>query len=472
VLAHFPPADTYNAEANVAEIRKNVREYKDHDRSRHSLYLFGFGDGGGGPTREMLEVLLRVKDLQGMPRTSIDAPREFFDKLAADCADRPRMVSELHFEYHRGTYTSQAATKRNMRKSEFLLHDVEFIAAVAWHLGLHAYPQLELERLMQLVLLNQFHDILPGSSIREVYETADRQFADVFASGSTLRAAAADALVDGLTRGGGAASPHTTAEACSADAAVSAHATATALADPLIAANDGAAASVWVPINTLSFDRDELCENPDVQLVCVKAPSCGVGTVQAPTLSAVDSVSLRVDDSSGRIVLENANLRATFNAGGDLLSLHDKNAGREALAAAGNRLQLFEDFPLQYDAWEIEPYHLEQVRDCPAAESYEIVCSGGPRAELAFNRRLGAHSSMRQVVRLDANSRRLEFHCRADWHESHKLLKVLFPVAVRAMHATYEMQFGCIERPTHYNTTYDLAQFEVPGHKWVDLSEH
>jgi alpha-mannosidase len=425
VLAHFPPADTYNATVSIAELRRNARDYKDHDRSRHSLMLFGYGDGGGGPTRHMLEVLRRAGDLQGLPRTTIRSPQAFFELLESDCTDRPTIVGELYFEYHRGTYTSQAHTKRNNRKCEALLHDVEMLASWARARNRRShYPTAELERLWKLVLVNQFHDILPGSSIGAVYADADRMYAEVRDSGTALRQQAIAALVGRRQT------------------------------------------SALVAINTTPFTRTEIAARPDGALGCFTAPSYGIGTAVA----APDNVTLK--RRRALIVLENAQLRATMAADGSLVGLYDRAAQCQALAAPGNVLEIYEDRPTAFDAWDIDPFHLETGKACPAAEIVAVREHDGRRAEIELTRSIGRHSQMRQIVRLDAGARRVEFHCEVDWHESHALLKVAFPVNVRAMNATYEMQFGCVERPTHYNTSHDLARYEVPGHKWADLSEH
>ena len=173
VLAHFPPADTYSSAADVGDLLRTAREYKSSDHSRTSLLVFGHGDGGGGPTREMLETLARARDLQGLPRTRHATPAEFFDALEAEPRARPVVVGELYLEYHRGTYTTQARVKRGNRRAEQGLHDAEFLSVARGG----EYPREELERLWKLLLLQQFHDILPGSSIRLVYEDAERDFA-------------------------------------------------------------------------------------------------------------------------------------------------------------------------------------------------------------------------------------------------------------------------------------------------------
>lgn len=426
LFTHFPPADTYNAVVSVAQLRDNARNYKDHDRSRESYMLFGFGDGGGGPTKLMLETLRRARDLQGLPRTTIRTPSEFFDRLERDNTDRARLVGELYFEYHRGTYTTQAATKRGNRKCEQLLHDIEFLSAAASTTSPDFnHPSTDLDRLWKLLLLNQFHDILPGSSIREVYEDAQRDYAQIEREGAALR-----------------------------DAAI-AH---------LVSRESGPPAGAAF-VNTLGFPRAEVVGLPSGDLAFASVPSYGIGH----TVTSDDAVS--VSEQGGHIVLENAHLRATLARDGSVLSLIEKSSNRESLAAPGNQLLLYRDEPNAWDAWDVDPQHMETEAPCPPAESCSVE-SAPLRAQIHFDRAIGQRSRMRQTVRLDAGSRRLEFHCDCDWRESHRILKVAFPVNVRAMNATYEMQFGTVERPTHFNTRYDLARYEVPGHRFSDLSEH
>ncbi|MEP6813782.1 MAG: glycoside hydrolase family 38 C-terminal domain-containing protein, partial [Actinomycetota bacterium] len=393
VVGHFPPADTYNSDATVAELLKTSRQFLDHDHSRTSLLVFGYGDGGGGPTKPMLETLRRARDLQGLPRTHQVTSDEFFDALETEHGKRPVVVGELYFEYHRGVYTSQAAVKRGNRRCEQALHDAEFLAVARGG----EYPRAELDRLWKLLLLQQFHDILPGSSIGEVYDDAERDLAEVETG--------ANALV----------------------------ATGTAL------------------VNTTGFSRREVVDG-----AMVEAPPYGT----AREVAADDEVGI------DGLTLENAYLRARLAEDGSLLSLVDKATGHDALAGPGNVLEVYDDDPVAFDAWDIDPYTLDTGRPAPPATSHS-VSSSPLRAEIAFER-----PSLRQVVRLDAGSRLLEFHTTVDWHETHTLLKVCFPLAVHATTATYEMPFGYAERPTHYSTSWDRARYEVPGHRWADLSEH
>ena len=293
---------------------------------------------------------------------------------------------------------------------------------MAGRLAGNGYPQGALAEAWELLLLNQFHDVLPGSSIREVYEQTARDHVRV----AEICAAEANEAIRRLT-------------------------------------GDGRGAT---PVNTLGVSRAEVAERPEGGLVWVEAPPCGAGTV-APAPGAV-----RVAESDDGIVLENDRLRATIGRDGLLRSMVEVSSGREALTGPGNRLQLFDDRPVANDAWDVDPFHLETEADVPPAESVAVVRSEALRAELEIRWRFGRASAMRQTVRLDAGSPCLALHCEADWHERQTLLKVLFPVAVRAANATYQMQFGHTERPTHFTTSHDEARFEVPGHRFADLSEH
>ncbi|HEY2777225.1 MAG TPA: glycoside hydrolase family 38 C-terminal domain-containing protein [Gaiellaceae bacterium] len=402
VLAHYPPANTYNSEASVDEVVRAERDFHDHDSSGTSMLVYGYGDGGGGPTRAMLERLRRMRNLQGLPRIRTGTSDEFFSTLETETTQRPTVVGELYFEFHRGTYTSQAFVKRGNRVCEQLLHDVELLGAARGE-----YPRAELDRLWKLHLLQQFHDILPGSSIGLVYDDARRDF---------------DELESSLER--------------------------------LIGAGT-------TPVNTVGSPRHEVIETP-TGLAVVEAPPFGDGTIVEPAETV----------TADGLVLENAYLRAELAENGTVVSIVEKSSGRETLAAPGNRLELYEDRPVRFDAWDIDPSHLDTRHDCEPADSCTVLSSEPLRAEVEFQRRVGERSSLRQVVRLDADSRRLEFRTEVDWREEHVLLKVCFPLAVRSGVATYEAAFGFAERPTHFSTAFDRARYEVPGHRFADLSEH
>ncbi len=354
-------------------------------------------------------------------------PEAFFDRLEAGARELRTIVGELYFELHRGTYTTQAALKRGNRRCEAALHDAELAAAVAARLGRAPYPAAELAEAWRVLLVTQFHDILPGTSITEVNERARADLAGVEATADRLTAAALAALGDG---GGGAQS---------------------------------------VPVNTIPWPRREVARDPDGTLVLAEAPPCGPGRVVAP--GPDDGVRI-VRTPEGGAVLENAHLTATLTPGGAIASLVHRATGREALAAPANRLELYEDRPVAWDAWDVDPFHLETRADCAPADGIAAVREDALRVEVDFERPVGARSHLRQTVRLDAGARRLEVHTVADWHEDHRFLKAAFPLAVHADEATYETAFGVARRPTHYSTRHDLARFEVCGHRFADLGEH
>ena len=420
VLTHFPPADTYNAmgpdgpTGEIDWLRRNARDFRDHDRSNEGMMLFGFGDGGGGPTRTMLEIIRRAEDLQGLPRTKQRTSDEFFDRLEKDCDDLPVMWGELYFEYHRGTYTSQAMVKKNNRRGEQVLHDLELIAAIAAASGKSKYPREAINELWKVLLLNQFHDILPGSSITPVYADSAAQFKSLFE-----------------------------------------------MADGLLGQRLGQGDT---PVNTAPYPRAQVVDHNGA-LLFVKCPALGPGAAA----DAPDSVKLT--ESKAGFVLENALIRATVARTGRVTSLVHKASGREALAGDANVFELYDDRPTNYDAWDVDPYHLETRKELPGADKCSVARQDPLRAELRFEHTLGKGSTMVQTIRLDAASPVLSFHTTVEWNESNVMLKVAFPVVAHAMNATYEMQFGHVQRPTHYNTPYDLARYEVPMHRWFDLSE-
>lgn len=448
VLTHFPPLDTYNAMATVADALKNSAKFRDHERARESYLVFGLGDGGGGPTLAMLEQLRRMKDVDGLPRVEMRSPEEFFRRCEADIQEPTVWSGELYLELHRGTYTTQARVKRDNRRSELLLRDTEFLSAVAARVSGLPYPGAALERLWKLVLLNQFHDIIPGSSIAEVYRDTAAQYAEVLDTGETLRGRAVDAI----------------------------------LGDSAYAA---AAENIYV-INTLGILRHEVVSLPagtparqvsagGQPLGVIHAPALGyaVFAAGAPQEGFAAVPGAQAVETADRFILENDLVRATFDRGGRLVGLLDKRAGRECIEAdaQGNRFVLFDDHPAIWDAWDVDIFHLEKRREVGPATAARVLETGPLRAAVEFTYQLSPASTLTQIVSLTALSPRLDFATEAEWHESHKFLKVEFPLALRAAEATYEIQYGHIRRPTHWNTSWDMARFEVPAQRWADLSE-
>ncbi len=460
VLTHFSTVpdptgthvSTYNAVASPEQVLGAWRNLQQKEQQKVLLMAYGHGDGGGGPTREMLENLRELRHFPGMPRVRMGTVREFFERLEEEVDERlPTWNGELYLEIHRGTYTTQARVKKMNRKSEFLLHDAEFLATLARLLDEKAaYPHARLKEAWQLLCRNQFHDVLPGSSIQAVYEDALRDHAEVQRH--------ARAIID---------------EALSV---IGAHCEG----DVLV-------------VNPTSFPRDDLVLWPhslpnDHVLATPDGTVLPVQRVEGGTLVAMGEippysvrelvlvpgapVSPPTEVKASARTLENAYLRLEFDGAGDLVRVYDKEVGRDVLApgAVGNQFQAFEDRPLNWDAWDIDIFYEQKMWRAEPAFSVRVVESGPLRATLEIRRRI-LNSTCVQRISLSWNSRRIDFDTLIDWQERHVLLKVAFPVDILAPQARYEIQWGNVERPTHRNTSWDWARFETVAHKWVDLSE-
>ncbi len=469
VLTHFSTvpdwesdshASTYNALMEPKQVLGAWRNFQQKELHSEVLMAFGYGDGGGGPTREMLENMQLMEEFPAMPRVKPARVADFFRRIEAEAGERlPVWNGELYFEMHRGTYTTQSRNKRANRKSEFLLHDAEFLAALASRVDPgYAYPAQALHRAWELVCLNQFHDIIPGSSVGEVYAESLRQYAEVQEAAETVRREALDALV-------------------------------AALSQP---AAGQALESVWL-VNPTGFARQDLAFWPGAlppgaalqRLDGAPVPSqpAEEGVWLAPGPVAPYSLTpLRVlagesqppqatlSAASGR--LENDFLRVELNEEGDITRIYDKANRREVLPAGAlaNQFQAFEDRPVNWDAWDIDIFYDDRMWKSEPAHSVRVVEAGPLRATLEVRRRI-LHSDYVQRISLAYNSPRLDFDTVIQWQEKHILLKTAFPVEVFSPLATYEIQWGNVQRPTHRNTSWDWARFETCAQKWVDLSE-
>ncbi len=435
VLTHFPPADTYNGDMSVGELAKAERQHRQSAQSNRSLYPFGYGDGGGGPTRAMLESARRLADLDGAPSVELDTVAGFWDKVRAESSDLPVWVGELYLEYHRGTYTTNGPIKRANRRNEQALRAAELwsVAVALLPIRSEPYPAAMLDEAWKLLLLNQFHDIIPGSSIHWANE---------------------DCLRD-----------HDLIAADTGDQIFSAQ---MAIADQV---DTAAMTRPFVIFNPASHDRHDLVEIPRPKgtvLVPVDVPACGWVAVDVDAVRPPTGPAVNVTDR----LLENEILRVTWDDDGLLTSVFDKENDREVLAPGtrGNVFQLHDDNPKEFDAWNVDIDYLDHRVDLTAVTSIRVVEREALRGSVRFVREFGA-SRITQTARLAGGSRRLDFDTEVDWHERHKFLKVAFPVDVLASRATYEIQYGHLERPTHTNTSWDVARFEVCAHRWADLSE-
>lgn len=408
LFTHFPPVDSYSSEISGRELAHAERNYRDHGRGTMSLLPFGYGDGGGGPTREMLAAARRTADLEGSPRVRIGSAADFFSEAAEDYPSPPVWVGELYLELHRGTYTSQANTKRGNRRCEHLLREAELWSATAAVRTGAPYPAAELKRLWRLVLLQQFHDILPGSSIAWVHQDAERNYDAIARDLKAIIAAAAAAVL-----------------------------------------GDG-----------------------DREILLNAAPHARAGV---PALGAAESEPagppVHAEAADGGYVLDNGVVRAVVDADGLLVSLRDHASGREAIApgTAGNLLELHRDTPNEWDAWDIDSFYRRNVTALTEAGSVTLERDGAD-AVVVIERMAGG-SPVTQRLRLAPGSASLEIATAVDWREREKLLKLGFPFDLRADRSAAETQFGHVFRPTHVNTSWEAAKFEICAHRWIHVEE-
>ncbi|MER6103142.1 glycoside hydrolase family 38 C-terminal domain-containing protein [Streptomyces sp. NPDC001832] len=445
VFTHFPPVDTYNAQFHGRELAHAERNFREKGLATRSLVPFGWGDGGGGPTREMLEKARRLRNLEGSPRVEIERPSAFFMAAEEEYGPQaPVWSGELYLELHRATYTTQAKTKQGNRRSEHLLREAELWATTAaLRTPGHRYPYEALDRLWKTVLLHQFHDILPGSSIawvhreaRETYERVREELADLVADAVAALGAAENLVALN-------SSPYHRSQVIELDAEASAALPSGAHVQPL---GDGRTA------------------------VLTETPGLGTGLLDG---SAVPEHAVTATGSADEgFVLDNELLRVTVDGDGLIAAVRDLGAARDVLAPGhrANLLQLHPDHPNHWDAWDIDRHYRRTRTDLTHADSVELVEEGPLRAAIRVIRSFGA-SRIVQEIRLTADSRRIDIDTEVDWRESEKVLKVAFPLDVHAERSTAEIQFGHVHRPTHDNTSWDAARFEICAHRWLRVAE-
>jgi alpha-mannosidase len=458
VLAHFLctpsvwPGEhtTYNGTLLPSIARGAWRRFQDRLLQKELLSAFGWGDGGGGPTIEMIEAGRRLKDLPGFPRVQMGRADEFFERLEeglAERADVPVWDGELYLEYHRGTYTGQARQKLRNALSQRLYHAAELYAASARALLGAPYPREQLEEGWRLILTNQFHDILPGSAISSVYVDAEADFQRLAGLGQ--------AVLDNATK--------SLAGAINLDR------------DALVVFNPAPFASAaYLELPPNAVEGVSLPKQPTAdggRLVwCEGVPSNGYQAVRVgsqPTNPAPGP--LRATDRA----IESPFWQIELDERGRITRLWDKRLLRGVVPPGqlANRLVVFEDKPLNFDAWDIDAYFHAKSHDVDTLESANVREAGPERAVIEFRWRIGEGSHIVQRLCVYARSPRIDFVTDVEWHERQSLLKVGFPTGIRNRRATYEIQFGTVDRPTHQNTSWEEAAFEVPAQRWADLSD-
>ena len=461
VLTCFPYVN-YNGNPIPKDLKRQWDNFLQKDQCDTMLFSFGWGDGGGGPTKEMIEYGRREANLPGVPKCSFGTCEDFFEYVSrtVDGSKLPVWNDELYLELHRACQTTQARTKRNNRKCELLYRDAEMLSAAALLLG-GDYPQAALQEGWEQILCNQFHDILPGSSINEVYRDADRDYAWVRERGEQVRQAALGAILCKMDTGG-AGIPVAVFNTLSWERTDVVTVKVRSRATQFAVTN---AAGTQVPCQVTGRAKGEV----EIVFLAENVPSLGYEVYRVlPGTAPKRFPGLR----ASKTALENDFVRVRLDGVGRVKSVYDKCAGREVLAPgeSGNRLQCFDDRPFAHDAWDIDLWFEEKAWEVDDVQSVELVEAGPVRAVVRFTKRTEKSQFVQDVI-LYRHTPRLDFCTGVEWQEKRVLLKVAFPVDVLTSKATYEIQFGAIERPTHHNTSWDYGRFEVTGHKWADLSE-
>ena len=473
VLSHFIPASdytserfftTYNGMLEPLQIKGAWKRYQQKALNNKVLFSFGYGDGGGGPTREMLENHKRLaKGIPGSPKTVMATSRQFFERLESDVKDNrflPTWSGELYLEFHRGTYTTMARNKKFNRKSEFTYQNAELYSSMRRALTGAAYPQQAINDGWEVILRNQFHDILPGSSIKEVYEDSKEEYRGILAKGGEM----IDGALKGIVSGIGGTEPFVTVFNPNGFplSDVVAFTLPAGVSHPQIVCRGGDGAETLLPCQIAADGR--------ALFVARDVPPKGYRTFSlrqaAQETAGETALSVSATGFSNRFYDVRLDEKAC------IVSLYDKAEGREVVVPGkrANVLTAYEDKPFEYDAWNIEQYYSEKSWEVDDVESVEVVERGPVRGALRVTRRF-QDSTIVQTLYVYADLARIDVKNHIDWKARQVLLRVSFPVDIHAEEATYEIQYGNVKRPAHFNTSWDQARFEVCAHKWMDFSE-
>jgi len=406
------------------------------------FYLpFGYGDGGGGPTRDDFEQIRREEDLQGVPKMRYETPNELFERRTKE--ELPTYRGELYFQCHRGTYTTQAKVKKGNRLSEQAMRAYELWSACANWMEEKEYPVQDIEARWKEVLLNQFHDIIPGSSISRVNVEAVELYEKILAASDK----GIQASVDALSKAG---------------------------AGVTLFHNQSVGRKQLVMLDDTFAEGAKTFEGEEIP--CMKTEEGVLALVDLPSMGTVSLIPAKVEESAtvsayaagDEFILKNEKICAVFNKMGELISLKDVQTGKERVGGLSNKMRLYRDLPRAFDGWDIDSQTPQREIDMNAVCSGEVVLDKGLRAALRFTTTFG-NSKVVQTIRLAADAMRLDFDTKVDWHECHKLLKVFFDTGVDAVEAANQIQFGHVMRPAHRSHCFDQDRFEVCNHGFTAM---
>ncbi len=445
---------TYNGKLTARTVQGVWESYSEKEMNKDLLISYGFGDGGGGVNRDMLEARRRLDKIPGVPNVKTSTAAAYFNRLKKNVQDTEQYVhtwdGELYLEYHRGTYTSQGYNKRMNRKMELLYRRAEWMTAMAAVMGrqIGTAAQDRLTKGWKTILTNQFHDIIPGSSIHEVYEDSRRDYEEVRRIGEEVLA---DYKEQAMEQKEGAYTVYN-ASGWSMD---------TLAAVPV----DAEGIFTDAAGNVLPSQQAE-----GMHFVHVKnVPPMGYQTIQfTKGTQAAQSSVFTVDGKH----IETPYYSISLNDYGQMVRLFDKQEGREVLAHGerGNVLQVFEDKPLDNDAWDIDIFYQQKMREVTELTAFEVAECGALCLSIHMEWKY-MNTDIAQDMVLYSADPRIDFQTHVDFHERQQLLKAAFTVDIRTNFATYDIQYGNVRRPNHWNTSWDQARFESVGHRFADLSE-
>lgn len=466
IIAHFVttpeegyPRYTYNGIVNAKSIQGLYDNYKDKGLTDTLLLPFGYGDGGGGPNESMLELLQTFKKMPSLPTIEFGGVKEYFHKLDENISNSSAYFhvwdGELYFETHRGTYTSQAKVKKLNRRSEIDMKFAEWLGVVNSIIdnNWQNYPKSDFDSYWKTILKNQFHDIIPGSSIAEVYKDVNLEFTELYEKYNV---------------------------------------TTERLLEPLLNTNSMGEITIfnnssWSRSNNVIFWKNNLenvsFKNSNNNKLSAQRTMLNDGYfVEIPEIDSLSGITIQYEPHDLCDENKSSNFKyATntldtpiylikWNHYGHITSIYDKQNSWEVLADVGNVLTIYEDKPMKYDAWDIEIFHIQKHQPVTSIESIELTEIGELLAEVTFKWRFN-NSQIKQKMRVYTANRRIDFITEVVWNDYNKLLKTIFPVNIRATEATYDIQFGNVKRSTTWNTSWDYAKFESVAHQWADLSE-
>ena len=448
---------TYNGDINPSQVKGGWKRYSQKYLNNEILNSFGYGDGGGGATSEMLENQRRLSTgIPGCPKTVMSTAKNFFENLEKSVRGKkylPSWVGELYLEYHRGTYTSMARNKKYNRKSEFAYSNAELYAMLDNQLNDSNYPVEELQEGWEVILRNQFHDILPGSSIKEVYDDSKEEYEGILSVNQKLVEKSLQSIAE---------------EVMAPKYSLIVYNPNSAAADEIVtfACPDG-----FKEVAVYDGDKKAAVQKTVDGSYIFKAdqvPGKGYKTFLLKEESTADQPAMEASVTT----MENEFFRVEFNEKGQFAHIYDKRAKREVLKAgqAANVIMSYEDRPHNYDAWDLNNYYIEKSWEVDQVESMEVIEKGPVRTCLKVERRY-LDSVITQYIYMYLDIPRIDIKNVIDWKEHQIFLKTLFPVDIHSSEATFDIQYGNVKRATHHNTSWDFAKFEVCVHKWLDFSE-